>query len=393
VRIEQRANTTKIGNKMLRKARLFRYISILLAPILLWPSISSAVIAGGMVSNSFSFSPNSSGSRINTSVQVTHEPGANGNTFYANQFWFLGGIGGYVGIQQNSGTQKIAIFSIWNVSAAAPSTAAQCQSFGGEGTGIQCKINYSWVEGSTYTLSVFPVATGSGSGNSTWRATVTDQAGHSTTIGDIYVPASQGLLQGTVSQFVENFTQGAQQYASCSNVPPTTAVFRTPNLDGHPATSASTNTYGNCQSIASSVCTSDLACTATVNQAGSVNNQSLLQNAVNGYCADTLAGGSNVGLWNCTTKDANQILSIDASNHLKLVDRGLCLQSGSPVQATACNQSSSQEWLYIPSTQAFLNVGSNQCLDASGGGVLNAKVNTYSCNNLSYQKWKWVPNN
>lgn len=378
---------------MLRKVYSLRFAQIFLIAILLRSGISGAVQAGGMVSNNISFSPTSTGSQIDFPIQVTHEPGENGRTFYAHQFWFVGGVGGYVGIQQNSGTQKTALFSIWNAPAAAPGSATKCQPFGGEGTGIQCPLKYNWAEGSTYTISVSRVSAGTGGGNSIWRATITNPAGNSTTIGEIYVPASQGLLQGTAVQFVENFSQGSQQYASCSDVPPTTAIFRTPTLDGHPATSSSTSTYGSCKTVAASVCTSDRVCIATINQSSASNNQALLQNSVKGYCADALAGGSKIGLSYCTPKDADQVLSIDTSNHLKLVNRDLCLQSGSPIQSVACNQSSNQAWLYVPSTKAFLNVGTNQCLDAGGGAVLNANIQTYSCNNLAYQKWKWIPNN
>jgi len=372
---------------------LLRFVCFLCA-LSMSASPAFAVIAGGMVSNTYHFPSNANGyNSVSASIQVTDEPGANGNTFYAHQFYLVGDPngGGYTGIQQGSNSTKIAIFSIWNVSYTS-SEGSNCRSFGGEGTGVTCQINYAWSVGVNYTFSVAQIATNAGTGNSTWRATVTNtRTGVSTTIGDIYVPTSYGKLQPVAAQFVENFTQGTQQYSSCSQVPATTVAFRSPLMDGVPVTSASTTTYGDCASIARSECSTNNTCIATINQNGIVGTNFLAQNAVNHYCADTLAGGTSLGLYTCAQgqNNANQILSIDASNRLFLSNRSLCLQANgsNAVLATTCTGGDNQAWLYMPNSKAFLNVGANQCLNAAGGGVLSAMVNVYDCNQLTYQQW------
>ncbi|HEY1090879.1 MAG TPA: hypothetical protein VGE47_07305, partial [Burkholderiaceae bacterium] len=101
---------------------------------------AQALIAGGMVANHYTV-PAVAGGYLNMSadVRVTREPGSNGNTFWATQFYFADGTGGYIGMQQNSGSTKLAIFSIWNASGWPGAFNANCSNFGGEGEGVSCK--------------------------------------------------------------------------------------------------------------------------------------------------------------------------------------------------------------------------------------------------------------
>ena len=62
--------------------------------------------------------------------------------FWAHQFGFKNGPGGYIGLQTVEGKTK-AIFSIWD----ALSGSNGCDTFSGEGTGIRCLIDYDWKVG------------------------------------------------------------------------------------------------------------------------------------------------------------------------------------------------------------------------------------------------------
>jgi hypothetical protein len=251
---------------------------------------------------------------FSASVRVTHEPGNTGNTYYASQFFWTVNVnqGGYTGIQQNSGSTKTVLFSIfgqtYDASVDQPGSAsgAVCQSFGGEGTGTQCLFTTSgksppaWKEGTQYTFQVtyagkttIPAGTADAGENYLWQASITDTStGTTTVIGTIHSPASNGILQAVVPQFVENFTQGTQQYSSCSQVPPTTAVFSAPIMydpanNAAATNNASTQTYGDCVSVASSMMNPDNTAIATINQ--TFGTPFIADNLVNNYCADTFA--------------------------------------------------------------------------------------------------------
>lgn len=403
-----------------------RFIYLLIA-LLLVTSPAYAVIAGGMVANHYyypaSTTANADGlygyNGFDASIRVTHEPGADGNTYYASQFFWTVNVneGGYTGIQQNSSTTKTVLFSIfgqtYDSSVDKPGSApgAVCQGFGGEGTGTQCLFTTkgskapAWKEGGLYTFhltyagkTTIPAGTADAGENYLWQASITDTStGATTVIGTIHSPASNGILQGVVPQFVENFTQGSQQYSSCSQVPPTTAVFYAPTMydpagNAAQTNNASTQTYGDCVSIASSMMNTDNTAIATINQ--SFGSPFIAKNRVQHFCADTL-GGSHMGLNVCVGDRspswavANQLLANDADNRLHLADQSTCMQAngGSAVLATSCTADSSQEWLYMPDSEAWFNVGSGRCLNAAGNAGQNSEVNLADCSSSKYQEW------
>ncbi|WP_350015599.1 RICIN domain-containing protein [Rhodanobacter sp. IGA1.0] len=386
-----------------------------------------AVIAGGMAANHYYYPAstvaNADGlygyNGIDASIRVTHEPGNNGNTFYATQFFWTVNVnqGGYAGIQQNSKKTKTVLFSIFgqtydsNVDKPGSAPGAVCRAFGGEGTGTQCLFTTkgskepAWRGGTRYTLHVeytgkttIPAGAADAGENYLWQASITDEdMGTTTVIGTIHSPAGNGLLQAVVPQFVENFTQGSQQYSSCSQVPPTTAVFYAPVMydpagNAVQTNNASTETYGDCASIASSMMNPDKTAIATINQPPGA--PFIARNRVQHYCADTL-GGNHLGLNICAGSDSsswavgNQLLANDVGNRLNLIDRNVCLQANgsSAVLAASCTADSSQEWLYMPGSEAWLNVGSDQCLNAAGDAGQNSTVNLADCDSSDYQQW------
>ena len=386
-----------------------------------------AVIAGGMTANHYyypaSTTANADGlygyNALDASIRVTHEPGNNGNTYYASQFFWTINVnqGGYTGIQQNSKKTKTVLFSIFgqtynaSVDKSGPVSGGVCQGFGGEGTGTQCLFTTkgtetpAWKEGAKYTFHVkyagkttIPAGEADAGENYLWQASITDTStGTTTVIGTIHSPAANGLLQAVVPQFVENFTQGSQQYSSCSQVPPTTAVFDAPIMydpanNAVQTNNASTQVYGDCASVASSMINPDHTAITTINQP--VGASFIARNRVQHYCADTL-GGNHMGLNICAGNRssswaiANQLLANDVYNRLNLVDRSVCLQANgsSAVLAATCAADSSQEWLYMPGSEAWFNVGSGQCLNAAGDAGQNSTVNLADCNSSNYQQW------
>lgn len=386
-----------------------------------------AVVAGGMTANHYYYPASTVANvdglygynAIDASIRVTHEPGNNGNTYYASQFFWTVNVnqGGYTGIQQNSKKTKTVLFSIFgqtydsSVDKAGPASGAVCQGFGGEGTGTQCLFTTkgndapAWKEGAKYTFhlkyagkTTIPAGKADAGENYLWKASITDKStGTTTVIGTIHSPASNGILQGVVPQFVENFTQGSEQYSSCSEVPPTTAVFYAPVMydpakNAVQTNNASTQVYGDCASIARSTIDPDHTAITTINQSSGAS--FIARSRVQHYCADTL-GGNHLGLNTCARNGsspqafANQLLANDASNRLNLVDRSVCLQAhGSSAVLTAyCTADSSQEWLYMPGSQAWFNVGSGRCLNAAGDAGQNSTVNLARCDASDYQQW------
>lgn len=116
--------------------------------------------------------------------------------FWASQFGFDGGDGGYIGLQIGSAPNntKIALFSIFNANG---HDGANCGSGSEVGTSFHtCRIDaYNWVVGREYRLRVWAVSADS---QGTWyggwvQDTVT---GVDSYIGQLRVPASWGGLRG-----------------------------------------------------------------------------------------------------------------------------------------------------------------------------------------------------
>ncbi|MET8517022.1 DUF3472 domain-containing protein [Streptomyces sp. NPDC005077] len=92
---------------------------------------------------------------VTWSTTVLHDPGYTANVFWSHQFGFNQGNGAYLGMQSNGGSSRVLLFSVWDVSeATAGSTGSWCQSFGGEGEGMSCRMNLDWTAGHTYSFKV-----------------------------------------------------------------------------------------------------------------------------------------------------------------------------------------------------------------------------------------------
>lgn len=160
--------------------------------------------------------------------------------FFAHQFAFQFGDGGYVGLQEGSApnSTKIALFSIFSATAA---QGANCGPFSNEGNGYTCRIDpFNWKIGRSYELDV--KQSGTGSAGAWYTASVLDTvSGVRMTIGQIRVPNGWGGMQGWVS-WTEDFGGPAAQ---CSDLPQSRVLWQYPTaVDGTVNVTGHSNTFG-----------------------------------------------------------------------------------------------------------------------------------------------------
>ena len=175
---------------------------------------------------------------------IESDSGPGTYVFWAHQFWFEGGDGGYTGLQTNGTIRRksvgnMAIFSIWQAEKAKAAQGATAQKFGGEGTGYSVRIPYPYVQGVKYRFRI------ASEGDSWWGVTIEDTStGVETYMGSIKVPATWGSLQGYSANFTEVFG-GA---ATCFDQPYAKARFDLPQANDGTlnAILSSSETYGDC---------------------------------------------------------------------------------------------------------------------------------------------------
>jgi len=171
------------------------------------------------------------------------DPGPEATYFWAHQFRFIGGEGGYLGLQTKGNRAdgslgKMAIFSIWDaVEAEGPGTVR----FSGEGTGWSCRIPYPWEAGRPYGMRVYTP------GGGWWGAAVRDDTtGEISEIGGIRVPGHWRNLDSWSVMWTEYY---GPPLARCSDLAHSRVVFGTPTADKgevRPAGSHSHLSEGTC---------------------------------------------------------------------------------------------------------------------------------------------------
>ena len=179
--------------------------------------------------------PQSSGSGFNNfDVLLTIDvaPGVQSAYYWAHQFAFKNGDGGYMGLQTNGCMQgqwvgKMAIFSIWDAMAAEPGPGASCEEFIGEGEGWSCRKKYNWVEGHTYCLRIEAYGVDEQE-NEWWGAWIIDTSmEQETLIGKIKVPGSWQWLDNSSVVWVEYYGQ----VNDCDSIAYAKARFEQPTAD------------------------------------------------------------------------------------------------------------------------------------------------------------------
>lgn len=365
----------------------FAKFLVLLFGLVLSP-LAGAIVAGGMVAVDRRWPATEAGYLdMEFSITVTQEPGRNGFTYWADQFWFKDGNGGYIGLQQRDRDHKALNFSIWDATGWVPEKGANCAFFGHEGEGVQCWIDYPWKRRTTYRIRVVAEDVG------LWAAYITDTAsGRRRKVATIQVPQGWGGIYAT-SSFVEDYAQGADERASCAEVPPTSAVFHRPSAENGsvvPLGSAA-RTYGVCVDIARASCTLEQDCLGSANVYGNLGEPKPLQHVATGYCLDTPSGDDRVGLWTCTG-GGSQLVERDDHFRMLVHARSKCLQAGTDgaVRMADCVDASPQRWIPVAGSGEVYNVGTGTCLDPAGG-VKGGYVRTSACSGRREQRWRMLP--
>jgi hypothetical protein len=177
---------------------------------------------------------------IDFSFQIQSDPGSKSYVFWAQQFWFESGPGGYLGLQRVGQTKKI-IFSIWDAKASLASMpGAIAEPFGGEGEGQHVLAAFDWQVGHTYRFRLENV----GGAGPWWQVSVTDvDTKGQWVLGRIQALPGWGNLQRNVTTFTEVFVNGER----CENIPYARGAFYAPVADGGLGVTASITprTYGN----------------------------------------------------------------------------------------------------------------------------------------------------
>lgn len=150
-------------------------------------------------------------------VEITDSPEQDAHVlFWAHQFGFVDGNGGYIGLQV-VGSQKKAIFSIWDAIGGDPGHMID------EGGSVwSIVVDYDWKLGQKYRLRVWELEV-EPNGDEWWLGSVYDYAtGTDFVIGKILVPASWGWLTSYSITWTEY--AGYADYDS-DDIPYTKAVF------------------------------------------------------------------------------------------------------------------------------------------------------------------------
>jgi hypothetical protein len=130
--------------------------SLVLGMVMGAPPAAAAVAPNGTYSN-WTW-PASTTGYYNFDQRLTilgHSPGT--HYFWAHQFQFIGGDGGYLGLQVGlyPNNSKIALFSVWGANGA---QGANCGPFNEGGAGYTCRLDpYAWVSGRAYRMRLWSV--------------------------------------------------------------------------------------------------------------------------------------------------------------------------------------------------------------------------------------------
>lgn len=249
-------------NRFLGLCPLFFLMLCSLGPM--WASAGpERVEAGGMVAIERGFPEKPNGyTALEFALRIDTEPGYNGRTFWATQFWIENGDVGYAGLQANSANEKRINFSIWKaIRWDMEGAGVNCGFFDHEGSGVQCWVAYPWKEGVKYVFLLKRLTPGN------FQLSVRDESnGAVKNVAVIQTPNTWGGLKPGILSFLEDFAQGNEQHGSCAEVPPTSAVFFKPLANGEVSpNSSSSRTYGHCEKIARASCTAGQDCTASAN--------------------------------------------------------------------------------------------------------------------------------
>ncbi len=234
-----------------RKIRPEVLISVNALPMNWWPTRVPASVSPRGVYSGWNWNASASGYKSfeHSLVVDSYKPGS--SYFWSHQFGFVGGDGGYIGLQSTGAAgrrsgeyRKTAIFSIFKAAIATdtPGCTISYDTFdGAPGSGTSCIITYNWVKGRTYKLRT---EMGAREANGTWWSgwVVDTTSGAKTLIGRIKVPATWKGHRNNSVMWTENFFSTAR---TCNDIPYSKVRFSKPIADSSIRPIGSSQTLSN----------------------------------------------------------------------------------------------------------------------------------------------------
>jgi hypothetical protein len=157
--------------------------------------------------------------------QKVWSEGMSDGTYFSTYITFANvDYGAYMGYQQLGGGVRQVIFSVWNATASQAGAGANCQTFGGEGTGGQCILPFEFQNGRWYTSRMWRLSRDSS--GTWWGAWILDDAGGQTYIGSHLAPPEAGDINA-----VDSFDEYFGEAAPCNAIPWSSATFLKPFIN------------------------------------------------------------------------------------------------------------------------------------------------------------------
>lgn len=351
---------------------------------------TAVAVPGGNISISWSIpgAPDTGMTGITFPMTISPETAHKRGTYFAQQFSFQGGMGGYTGLQPREnkhGKERLnGIFSIFGKGAS--TSDPNCTVGADGGAGVSCGYEFDAVYGHTYHLTV------KRTGADVWTGTARDTTtGTTVRIGTYTLPAGSGNLKASHGGFVEYY----YGVPSCSAMPRTDAVFGGPTTtaaNGLSGTSRANYEYGAC--VGKSNYRAEQTGNGTHVSRGSISvspSTSLVSQA-SGRClnADGSEFGDRVNIWDCGGSNSQMWAVTDQG---KIVSDFGCLDAaadtapGTKLTTGKCDGRRSRQWK-ANSDGTITGAGSGLCVDVTGGGRTNGTpVELQICDGSTSQKW------
>ncbi|MGW1870883.1 hypothetical protein ACWCPS_35755 [Streptomyces mauvecolor] len=176
----------------------------------------ASVVPGGLVADQYEIpnAPDAGLMKIGFPVTVIDRPDAAGY-YWAQEFSFEGGHGGYIGVaSKNGGQVKFSAFG-----EGFTTDSSHCRAGADGGSGVSCNISYSIAKKVAYRLEIAEI------GKNAWRGSIVDpRSGTVTEIGRWSAPDGSGLLKSKGTGFVEYYAS----VSSCESIPYAKIYFGAP---------------------------------------------------------------------------------------------------------------------------------------------------------------------
>lgn len=312
-------------------------------------------------------------------IMVKTDPGVSSDVFWSNQFSFSNGQTSYIGMQRNGGGESQILWSVWNVSQYKQdgSQTSWCQKFGGEGTGISCRILYNWSEGHVYNFHIYKAPTVGWYSASFDDIDVAGKLIKRIKLGSIKINSDS--IQEESIGWVEYFEWNSPR-SRCGTHPYSQALFMKPyghNAEGKIITARITGQKAstNCNASVEAVKNGGLE---TLGIGNSIRTQVSSEKFKNFCISSTtvLSDNAPVNLVVCkrNVNDLDQALSYGSKNKLYFA-YNYCLdaQEDGQIVVRTCRKTPDQQWT-LDSKGRITNVLYNKNIEARNNSLVLAKT-------------------